>query len=64
MQKRNYTYVQEVFPEIERMLLMGEHQRKVRERFGIREKCLVSYACSATISLGAMFFLAVLKAWA
>ena len=41
MQKRNYTHVKEVLPEIERMLREGKSQREVAEHFGSKDKYVV-----------------------
>ena len=41
MGKRNYTYVQELLPEIEAMLGSGKTQREVAEYFGFRDKYVV-----------------------
>lgn len=41
MQKRHYTHVQEVLPEIERMLQEGKSQREVAEHFGFKDKYVV-----------------------
>ena len=41
MSKRNYTHVEELFPEIEAMLASGKTQREVAEHFGFRDKYVV-----------------------
>ncbi len=41
MQKRNYTHVQEVLPEIEAMIKAGKSQREVAEYFGFKDKYVV-----------------------
>ena len=41
MSKRNYTHVQELFPEIAAMLTAGKTQREVAEYFGLRDKYVV-----------------------
>ena len=41
MGKRNYTHVEELFPEIEAMLASGKMQREVAEYFGFRDKYVV-----------------------
>lgn len=41
MGKRNYTYVQDLFPEIEAMLSAGKTQREVAEHFGFQDKYVV-----------------------
>ena len=41
MSKRNYTHVQELFPEIAAMLTAGKTQREVDEYFGLRDKYVV-----------------------
>ena len=41
MGKRNYTHVEELFPEIEAMLTSGKTQREVAEYFGFRDKYVV-----------------------
>ena len=41
MGKRNYTHVEELFPEIEAMLASGKTQREVAEYFGFRDKYVV-----------------------
>ena len=37
MSKRNYTHVEELFPEIEAMIASGKTQREVAEHFGVRD---------------------------
>ena len=37
MSKRNYTHVEELFPEIEAMIASGKTQREVAEHFGFRD---------------------------
>ena len=41
MSKRNYTHVQELFPEIAAMLTAGKTQREVAEHFGFQDKQVV-----------------------
>ena len=41
MSKRNYTHVEELFPEIEAMIASGITQREVAEHFGFRDKYVV-----------------------
>ena len=41
MGKRNYTHVQDLFPEIEAMLSAGKTQREVAEHFGFQDKYVV-----------------------
>lgn len=41
MSKRNYTHVQELFPEIAAMFTAGKTQREVAEYFGLRDKYVV-----------------------
>ena len=41
MGKRNYTHVEELFPEIEAMLASGKTQREVAEHFEFRDKYVV-----------------------
>ena len=41
MSKRNYTHVEELFPEIEAMIASGKTQREVAEHFGFRDKYVV-----------------------
>ena len=41
MGKRNYTHVEELFPEIEAMLSSGKTQKEVAEHFGFRDKYVV-----------------------
>ena len=41
MEKRNYTHVQVLLPEIKAMLAEGKTQREVAEYFGFRDKYVV-----------------------
>lgn len=41
MEKRNYTHVQMLQPEIEAMLSAGKTQREVAEQFGLKDKSVV-----------------------
>ena len=41
MEKRNYTHVQELLPEIETMLAAGKTQREVAEYYGFKDKYVV-----------------------
>ena len=41
MEKRNYTYVQAVLPEIKTMLAEGKTQREVAEYYGFKDKYVV-----------------------
>lgn len=41
MEKRNYTHVQNLLPEIEAMILAGKTQREVAEHFGLKDKYVV-----------------------
>lgn len=41
MEKRNYTHVQMLLPEIEVMIAAGKTQREVAEHFGLRDKYVV-----------------------
>ena len=41
MEKRNYTHVQKLLPEIEEMIASGKTQREVAEQFGLKDKYVV-----------------------
>ena len=41
MEKRNYTHIQVLLPEIKTMLAEGKTQREVAEHFGFRDKQVV-----------------------
>ena len=41
MEKRNYTHIQALLPEIKAMLAEGKTQREVAEHYGFREKQVV-----------------------
>ena len=41
MEKRNYTHVQALLPEIRAMLAEGKTQREVAEYFGFKDKYVV-----------------------
>lgn len=41
MEKRNYTHVQILLPEIDAMLSAGKTQREVAEHFGFKDKYVV-----------------------
>ena len=41
MEKRNYTHVQMLLPEIEAMIAEGKTQREVAENFGFKDKYVV-----------------------
>ena len=41
MEKRNYTHVQMLLPEIEAMIAAGKTQREVAEHFGFKDKYVV-----------------------
>lgn len=41
MEKRNYTHVQKLLPEIEAMIAEGKTQREVAEYFGFKDKYVV-----------------------
>lgn len=41
MEKRNYTYIQALLPEIKAMLAEGKTQREVAEHYGFRDKQVV-----------------------
>ena len=41
MEKRNYTHVQMLLPEIEAMIAEGKTQREVAEHFGFKDKYVV-----------------------
>lgn len=41
MEKRNYTHVQKLLPEIEAMMAEGKTQREVAEYFGFKDKYVV-----------------------
>ena len=41
MEKRNYTHVQMLLPEIEAMIAEGKTQREVAEDFGFKDKYVV-----------------------
>lgn len=41
MEKRNYTHVQMLLPEIEAMMAEGKTQREVAEYFGFKDKYVV-----------------------
>lgn len=41
MEKRNYTHVQMLLPEIEAMIAEGKTQREVAEHFGFKDKNVV-----------------------
>ncbi len=41
MEKRNYTHVQALLPEIKAMLEKGKTRREVAERFGFRDEHVV-----------------------
>ncbi len=41
MSKRNYTHVQEMLPEIEKMIQGGKSQREVAEQLGFKDKYVV-----------------------
>lgn len=41
MEKRNYTHIQVLLPEIKAMLAEGKTQREVAEYFGFRDKYVV-----------------------
>lgn len=41
MEKRNYTHIQALLPEIKAMLAEGKTQREVSEHFGFRDKQVI-----------------------
>ena len=41
MEKRNYTHIQALLPEIKAMLAEGKTQREIAEYFGLRDKQVV-----------------------
>lgn len=41
MSKRSYTHIQEMAPEIKRMLSEGMTQREVAEHFGLKDKRII-----------------------
>lgn len=41
MEKRNYTHIQALLPEIKAMLAEGKTQREVAEHFGFRDKQVI-----------------------
>ena len=41
MEKRNYTHIQALLPEIKAMLAEGKTQREVAEHYGFRDKHVV-----------------------
>lgn len=41
MEKRNYTHIQELLPQIKAMLAEGKTQREVAEHYGFKDKCVV-----------------------
>ena len=41
MEKRNYTHIQALLPEIKAMLVEGKTQREVAEHYGFRDKQVV-----------------------
>ena len=41
MNKRNYTHIQELLPEIKAMLAEGKTQREVAEHYGFKDKYVV-----------------------
>ena len=41
MEKRNYTHVQELLPQIKAMLEKGKTQREVAEHYGFKDKYVV-----------------------
>lgn len=41
MEKRNYTHIQALLPEIKAMLAEGKTQREVAEHYGFRDKQVV-----------------------
>lgn len=41
MEKRNYTHVQELLPEIEAMIQAGKTQREVAEHYGFQDQYVV-----------------------
>ena len=41
MEKRNYTHVQKLLPEIEEMIIARKTQREVAEHFGFKDKYVV-----------------------
>lgn len=41
MEKRNYTHIQALLPEIKAMLAEGKTQREVAEHYGLRDKQVV-----------------------
>lgn len=43
MNKRNYTHIQELLPEIEAMLEEGKTQREIASQFGFKDKYVVKH---------------------
>lgn len=43
MNKRNYTHIQELLPEIEAMLEEGKTQREIAAQFGFKDKYVVKH---------------------
>lgn len=41
MEKRNYTHIQELLPQIKAMLAEGKTQREVAEHYGFKDKYVV-----------------------
>ena len=41
MEKRNYTHIQELLPQIKAMLAEGKTQREVAEHYGLKDKYVV-----------------------
>jgi len=41
MEKRNYTHIQALLPEIKVMLAEGKTQREIAEHYGFRDKQVV-----------------------
>lgn len=56
MQKRNYTHVQEVLPEIKAMIQAGKSQREIAEYFGFKDKYVVEELLKLNIPAPGVFF--------
>lgn len=41
MEKRNYTHVQKLLPEVQRMVAEGKSQREIAEELGLKNKYVV-----------------------
>ena len=51
MEKRNYTHIQALLPEIKAMLAEGKTQREIAEYFGLRDKQVVKELLNGVLYL-------------